>query len=537
MVKLQNFGSYKELELPISNSGLTLIQGPTGAGKSTLCDAIPWVLFGTTAKGGKVDEIKKWDSKEDTIGTVTIDLHGGRNLVATRIRGKTNDFYYVYDGRQIRGKDLVDTQRQFNKTLGLSPNLYLSGAYFHEFSLTANFFTTTTKSRREISEELVDLSLAVQLTASIKAALALAEATVAAYATDLASLQTSNKMLIAQLERNTANKTAWEVQYRKQLADLTTKHNTFAETQAKEIEKLGNKINLFESNKLAKQQELEDKLKVAEALIGHNHDNTKCKECGSISEAAQKLQLKSELARQDFTRLTNQLKELRTATNPYQEQLDKEYVRENTYAQQLETFKAINNPYLAEIKEISAQLKANEVQIKADKEGCQEAEIEVADLKQLKEVLASFRSTLVRNTIAQLQSSTNDRLVKYFDAELRVGLEIQDSDKLEVEIFKDGNLCSFTQLSKGQRQLLKLCFGISVMEAVQEHQGVSFNCVFFDEALDGLDSQFKTKAFQMLKTLETKYPNVYVVEHSTEFKALADNQISVKLENGSSVLE
>jgi len=52
---LENFASYERLEFDFSPQGLTLIEGPTGSGKSTLCDAIPWILFGRTAKDGALD--------------------------------------------------------------------------------------------------------------------------------------------------------------------------------------------------------------------------------------------------------------------------------------------------------------------------------------------------------------------------------------------------------------------------------------------------------------------------------------------------
>jgi ABC-type lipoprotein export system ATPase subunit len=95
-----NFGSYKHLEFDFNSNGLTLISGPTGSGKSTLCDIVPWILFGRTSKGGAVDEVRSWDAEEATTGTLM--LHG---ISITRSR-KPNDL--TIDGR--RGKDLNDTQ-------------------------------------------------------------------------------------------------------------------------------------------------------------------------------------------------------------------------------------------------------------------------------------------------------------------------------------------------------------------------------------------------------------------------------------------
>ena len=171
--QLENFASYKELDFQFDETGLILISGPTGSGKSTLCDALPWILFSKTAKGGTVDEIINWTSEEPTKGTVFVTVPEG-DFIITRIRGKKakdNDLYFAdrnFPGNVTRGKDLNDTQLLINNLLGLTAELYLSGSYFHEFSQTAQFFTTTPKNRRTICEQIVDLSLAKKLQTNTK---------------------------------------------------------------------------------------------------------------------------------------------------------------------------------------------------------------------------------------------------------------------------------------------------------------------------------------------------------------------------------
>src|ERR1700677_767637 len=165
-VSLENFASYKKLSFDFQSQGLTLIQGANGSGKSTLCDAIPWILFGKTAKDGKSDEVRSWNTAEPTIGAIEVQLEL-YEVNITRIRGKNNDLYYSFTAdeaqNKIRGKDLMDTQRMINGLLGADYDLYLAGSYYHEFSQTAQFFTTTAKNRRSICEQLVDLSLPIKL--------------------------------------------------------------------------------------------------------------------------------------------------------------------------------------------------------------------------------------------------------------------------------------------------------------------------------------------------------------------------------------
>jgi len=114
----ENFASYKKLEFSFDSEGLALIQGATGSGKSTLCDLVPWVLFGKTAKGGAADEVISWNNKGITKSLITIETKPGVIYDITRIRGnKSNDLYFTdafINQSPVRGKDLADTQKMIN---------------------------------------------------------------------------------------------------------------------------------------------------------------------------------------------------------------------------------------------------------------------------------------------------------------------------------------------------------------------------------------------------------------------------------------
>jgi len=114
---------------------------------------------------------------------------------------------------------------------------------------------------------------------------------------------------------------------------------------------------------------------------------------------------------------------------------------------------------------------------------------------------------------------------------------VQEADKLDVAVWKNGNECAYSQLSKGQRQLLKLSFGVAIMQSVSQRHGLHFNALFFDEALDGISDNFKAKTYRLFEQLATKYDSVFVVDHSDSLKSMFDNKIEVTLVNGHSVIE
>lgn len=455
------------MEFNFQDQGLTLIQGPTGSGKSTLMDAIPWVLFGHTAKGGKVDEIRSWNySNLLTAGIITIDTNGdGVDSIISISRSRNpNDLVFRNSlGQEIRGKDLNDTQKSINQKLGIDCDLYLSGAYFHEFSQTASFFTTTAKNRRHVCEQIVDLSLAKNLQDKVKEENKSSRLMVSAIQNDIRVIQ-SNIELLKQLEVSENTKAAtWQESNDRTITYLTT---------------------------------ISEKFEKSRKQIFSN----KCKECGTVLAKPR-------------TIINNDI---------------------NPYLTKIEDAKAAANPYTDGVADFSKDIKNKEKDVNRLNKELRFHRLREADFNSLEDVLNEFRGELVKNTIQFVENNTNKLLTEYFDAEINVRFNIEESDKLEVEIQKDGNVCSFTQLSKGQRQLLKLTFGVSIMQAVQNQHGVKFEQIFIDEGLEGLDENMKTKAYRLLENLSQPYNSVFVVEHSPALKNMFSNAYEVTLENGNS---
>lgn len=487
-IELSNFGSYKNLEFKFNNQGLTLIQGPTGSGKSTLCDAIPWVLFGKTAKGGSVDEIRAWLGG-DTKGTIY--LH---NVTIVRTRGKTNDLHFwQVEGTVIRGKDIPDTQRLINGILGFDYETYLSAAYFHEFSQTAQFFTTSAKNRRIITEQLADLSLAANLQEK----------------TGVGVKESKQKLADLELEIS-KNAIRFEHTLIQQEDDLVRAHKWSVDQQ-----KHRNKLLQEQDNFDAVQEEkLEALLRAQEDYMNQARNLPVCSECGAIKKA----------------------NHIHNIVDPYQSKIDALLAAVNTYPEQISYLDSQINPFgiaedITKKKLIVLDNKDNELLVIENT-----IKTELLDLELLKESLQVHRNQILTSNIEHLQNKSNDLLTRYFDAEIRVEFIADGADKLEVLITKDGNQASYTQLSKGQRQILKLCFAIAVMEAISNQKGVHFDQLFFDEALSGMDDNIKAKAFNLLESLSLNHKDVFIVEHSEGMKQLFNTTISVSLENGQSQL-
>lgn len=558
-----NFGSYKSLEFDLSNQGLTLISGTTGAGKSTLCDVIPWVLFGRTAKNGTVDEVRSWNAKEPTSGTITLEINS--KMVQVGRTRAPNDLIIWQDGGAYRGKDLNDTQKLINNLLGLDADLYLSGAYFHEFSQTAAFFTSPAKLRRQIIEQMVDLSLPKKLKENISSYNKEVKKEQEKLTQDLVIKKDRLQQLNIQLASIRQKYSNWALEQKEKIEKLKEQHLQFNEIKADNIKKLEARRSRYDSDNVR----LTNILKVERDTLvnllstyrsGPNYrqdleqaikdcDKDLCKECGAPNRNAHKMTLVGQLyehkmheqkfvqIQAEIVAVNNNLERNFKLVNPYADQVKQEEARENTYAEQLTATKKETNPFSDQLTYGNEDKSKLQDGVAEDQSVLSELQTEHSDLELLLKVTDDFRSVLVKNIISELQNSVNKLLTDHFDAEIKVIFDVADNDKLDVTIHKDGNECSFSQLSKGQRQLLKLCFGVSVMKAVSNHSGVSFNAIFLDEFGDGLDEEFKIRSFGLLESLSVDYDSVFCIDHNEALKSMFSNRIDVSLINGESRIE
>jgi len=501
-VEAENFASYAHLAFTFTSQGLTLIQGANGAGKSTLCDLIPWCLWGQTAKGGAVSEVLSWPG--DKVTKVTLFLE---KVTICRARGKAkdNDLWWDMGQGPQRGKDLIDSQKLLNDILGVTYETYMAGAYYHEFSQTAQFFNTTAKNRRLITEELVDLTLATTLQAKAQDCKKALTKTLSDQVNRISRLiahldATRNSLKNAQLRH-----IQWEIETNTRNANIQVKYDKFEQDR---------EFDLNEARRA---------LKTHKDLI-QPLPNTdlypKCPTCGQDTESPEVHTARHQKAINDRSQqrieiLSEKIKEIKLRVNPHK----------------TETVSTIS-PYTKEIADLETEnvnldYERNLLQSEID-----ELANKVEDLELLQDVIADYRTTTIKNAISSLEHTTNELLTEHFDAELRIAFSAEDADKLEVEIMKDGNQCSFTQLSKGQRCILKLCFGVAVMKAVETTNAVFFPQIWMDEALDGLSDTFKYKAFSLFQKLALSKESIFIVEHSEAFKNLFDNAYTVSLVNG-----
>lgn len=554
---VKNFASYSSLEFDFSSLGLALVFGPTGSGKSTLQDIPCWCLFGVTAKNGAVDEIRSWQSPgEPTTATIEVELPDG-DITVTRVRGKAseNDLYWT-DAKdpdnKHRGKDLTETQKLLEKRLGVSADIYLTGAYFHEFSPTGAFFTAKAKDQRALFEQIAPLAFPALLADKASEHRKVAKSDLSACNLALAKIMGKLEQLTESRKDAERTARAWNREHADTIALLEAKRVNFDEEKRTKICALQTRIDSWNEAQgtsidktIAKIEELESKLENpadCEAAAQLAEDSARCITCGALPDSAQAiLDNLREHARKNIAR-ADKIEDLKAAlsrelevTNPFIVQRELAERSENHFAAQIDAELVKTNPLDGQTGKLDLSVADTTGKLQLTKDQCKALEARVADLTQLYDLSAQLRGELLRKAVREIEAATNRYLETYFDAELRVSFAL-DGDDLEVSIQKSGFDCVYRQLSKGQRQLLKLSFSVSVMQAAANAAGVHFDNISLDEALDGLDADLKVKAFGLLEELSTEHGTVLVIDHSAELQSRFSVRYRVQLEGDESAL-
>lgn len=514
-----NFGSYEEIEFDFSNLGLCLIEGPTGSGKSTVLDLVCWILYGVTAKDGSVDDVKSWTGQDLlTVGHLKVMLTKGEvSIHRTRGKSNENDLYWCDTSLEHhRGKDLKETQQLIEALLCVPKDDFIASCYYSEFSPTRTFFVSKSKAQRELFESLTDLSFPIKLAESTSETKKYVKKDIILLTDQLTKYLGKKEQLYASRKSLNTSSTDWDKRQLDRIEELEVKYKNFQKEKESKIEALTLKTEGFELNR---QQELARILQKIEKLGIPDEPparGKKCSACGILSSDGKSAEYLAKL--NVLEEYTNRHRQILSQGNPYKDQLAQVRTSINYYGEQITEERNKSSPFLSQIRNTTLDAAQVEKEIKTVTNEVLELEKLLSRVSTLYDASFLLRGYLLHQVTQYIENETNRCLDKYFDSELKVEFKIETSDSLSIYIQKNGYLCDYKQLSKGQRCLLNLTFSLAVMKATAAKTGIHPNLLMFDEALDGLDSDLKVKAFPMFQELQNEYESIVIIDHNAEFQ-------------------
>lgn len=151
-LNLQNFKSHEELEVKFGD--LTKIFADNAKGKSSIGEAITWLLYGTDAVGSKLDPTPITYEADETIVTLQLNVDGREMLLGRGLKkGKAQ--YYINEVPSKAGEFNEITDQLFDKDLFLSlfnPNYFFTLHWEKQRSMLLQY--TTAPANKEVLKEL-----------------------------------------------------------------------------------------------------------------------------------------------------------------------------------------------------------------------------------------------------------------------------------------------------------------------------------------------------------------------------------------------
>jgi DNA repair exonuclease SbcCD ATPase subunit len=150
---------------------------------------------------------------------------------------------------------------------------------------------------------------------------------------------------------------------------------------------------------------------------------------------------------------------------------------------------------------------------------------------------------------AGIRAFVFDGIIRELNARIAGYLSTLSSGSLTFEITPDDQKGKFVEacrhngversvnaLSGGEQRRLSLAADLALSDVVQNRLGITPDCLFLDEALNGLDITGKEAVMTLLQDMATR-KTVYLVDHASEMKSAFSEVFKLAKRNGSTTVE
>ncbi len=158
-LSLKNFLSYREMTLDFRGLHTACICGANGAGKSSLLEAITWVIWGRS-RAEIEDDILHTGTSHGRVDFQFISHQQTYKIVRSRHRGKSSALdFLIQDHHQFRslsGKGLKATQEKIIEVLKLDYDTFTNSAYLRQ-GQADEFMKRGSRERKQVLADLLKL--------------------------------------------------------------------------------------------------------------------------------------------------------------------------------------------------------------------------------------------------------------------------------------------------------------------------------------------------------------------------------------------
>jgi len=528
-------------EMELNATGTTLIVGSNGAGKSTVLDALCFVLFNKPYRKITKSQLVNTSNEKGTIVEIEFSIGSKKYLVRRGI--KPNMFDIEIDG-EMRNKEADD---RINQKILEEQILKLNFKSFTQIVILGSsnfvpFMQLNGPNRREVIEDLLDIKVFSAMNNIVKENLRENKETVRTLELKKDNLNDKVKMQEEFIEE-------LENRGKKDIVEKEKKVNTIAldiDKLLKKNESLNNNIDSVQTQlknvsdspeRLQKLGSLKQKISNKVSRITKEHkfftDNTVCPTCSQNIEESFRVNRIEDAQ--------NKAKELRDGYQKLEESINEETDRERhftTLTKEISTLTydiSQNNTRISGFQQQTGDLQ-QEIQTLANK--LQNRNTEHEELEKFKGELGSTFDQLVKikeeisyNDFAQsllIDGGVKSRIIKKYlplineqvnrylqmmDFYINFHLNEEFSETIQNPIH---DKFSYSSFSEGEKMRIDLALLFTWREVARFKNSANTNLLIMDEVFDSsLDGVGNDDFIKIIKYV-VKDANVFVISHKAD---------------------
>ena len=549
-IKWKNFLSTgnQYTEVNFQEHSTNLIVGTNGAGKSTVLDALTFVLFNKPFRKINKSQLVNTTNEREAVVEISLVINNKDYIIRRGI--KPNIFDIIQNGVELN-KEADDRamQRLLEESI-----LKLNYKSFTQIVILGSsafvpFMQLSGTNRREVIEDLLDIRIFSAMNNLLREELR--EKRNQVKSLDLKKENINDKMsmqknFINELEEQGKNNIKNNDDKIKVLTienDTHIEHNELIESNVSDITKEQEEVT-GASKKLVKLNNLKGKITQKVATITKEHkfftDNTVCPTCTQSIEESFRLnkiddvQTKARELQKGFKDLEDSIKTEQDRERHFTK-LTKEITKLNHDISQNNTRISLNQRQIRELEEevqtITEQLKNRNTEHEKLAEFKENLDNTTEELATKKEEIIyhdyaysllkddGVKTKIIKKYLPFINQQVN-RYLQKMEFYINFKLDEEFNESVESPIHEDFSYASF---SEGEKMRIDLSLLFTWREVARVKNSVNTNLLIMDEVFDSSLDGFGTDEFLKIIRFVIKDANIFVISHKAELQDKFEN--------------
>jgi len=551
-LKYKNFLStgnqFSEIDFQAHHTNL--IVGTNGAGKSTMLDALTFVLFNKAFRKINKNQLINTTNEKDCLVEIEFSVNNRDYLVRRGI--KPNIFDIEVNGKLLH----KESDDRINQKILEETILKVNYKSFTQIVILGSsafvpFMQLTTANRREVIEDLLDIRIFSAMNSLIKDDIRIRKDSIRSLDSKKESLKDKVEMqknFIEQLENR--GKETIENRKTQVIKLLNEVENYIRDNLIIEQNILEHSKNQEEvtgsGDKLKKMGNLKGKISQKVSTITKEHkffnENTVCPTCTQTIEEEFRLnrindaQNKAKELQQGYTELEEAIK-LEEAREHQFLILSKEISKLNNEISQNNTRISLNQRQVrdieSEVQKLTDQLENRNTEHQKLEEFQDNLSEVFEDLSKKKEEIVHYdfaysllkddgvKTKIIKKYLPFINQQVN-RYLQMMDFYINFNLDEEFNETIKSPIHEDFSYASF---SEGEKARIDLALIFAWREVARVKNSVNCNILLFDEVFDSSLDGFGADEFLKIIRYVIKDSNIFVISHKADLHDKFDRVI------------